>query len=234
MPRNWVLSGGTSWRSRTAIYICLVLAKKATGIWEQHLASPKWPCNTSLRYSIFWRGAWRAISAINTSPHYGLMQFPGCKADFVPPLLCKWDTKTLPGSSKAKGLPVNCKSHFCVLGWSAAPSNPFPICWDLFLHFLFRQCILAHIGFHSLLHNCFVHTSISLLIVLLVASTVLKYIWRKPQKKVTAHYMDCFDILISLCLSIVLENEGQWWEPISVKCYLCSFNNAMGTLGCIH
>lgn len=182
----------------------------------------------------FLTGAWRAISAINTSPHYGLVQFPGCKADFVPPLLCKWDTKTLPGFSEAKGLPVNCKSHFCVFCWSAAPSNPFPICWDLFLHFLFRQCILAHIGFHSLLHNCFVHTSISLLIVLLVASTVLKYIWRKPQKKVTAHYMDCFDILISLCLSIVLENEGQWWAPISVKCYLCSFNNAMGTLGCIH
>lgn len=110
-----------------------------------------------------------------------------------------------------------------MLGWSAGLSNSLPIHWGLFLHFLSRQCILAHIGFHSLLHSFFVSTSIYLLIVLLAVipeqhcvETHMKETLKK--KIVTAHYMDCFDILISPRLSTVLESEGQWCEPISVKC----------------
>lgn len=68
-------------------------------------------------------GGWRAVFALSTSPYLRLVWSPGCKADFVPPLSCKWDTKTLLRSSKAKGLPVNCKISLLCVGLDSCSSQ---------------------------------------------------------------------------------------------------------------
>lgn len=105
VPGSCVLCGGTLCRGRAAI--CMCLGSESSILPAQSApARPPWQS--------------RAAFALNSSAHR-LVQPPGRKADFVPPLWCKWDTKTPLRSSKAKGLPVNCKISLLCVGlasWS--------------------------------------------------------------------------------------------------------------------